>query len=76
MAKEAIVKKIDLLGFLAASLLFSGSLAAAAPDLADKPLASGTSGEVKPNVMFILDDSGSMGWTHLPDHVRGLRSPF
>lgn len=76
MAKEAIVKKINLLGFLAASLLFSGSLAAAAPDLADKPLASGTSGEVKPNVMFILDDSGSMGWTHLPDHVRGLRTDY
>lgn len=47
---------------------------AASVDLADKPLASGTSGEVKPNVMIILDDSGSMGWTHLPDHVRDLRS--
>ncbi|MCL4185320.1 MAG: hypothetical protein KJ011_17945, partial [Burkholderiaceae bacterium] len=47
---------------------------AANVDLADKPLASGTSGEVKPNVMLVLDDSGSMGWTHLPDHVRNLRS--
>lgn len=47
---------------------------AATIDLADKPLASGTSGEVKPNVMIVLDDSGSMGWTHLPDHVRSLRT--
>ncbi|PWB39272.1 MAG: hypothetical protein C3F19_16720 [Rhodocyclales bacterium] len=47
---------------------------AATVDLADKPLASGTSGEVKPNVMIVLDDSGSMGWTHLPDHVRSLRT--
>jgi type IV pilus assembly protein PilY1 len=47
---------------------------AATIDLADKPLASGTSGEVKPNVMLVLDDSGSMGWTHMPDHVRSLRS--
>ncbi|MEB2351809.1 MAG: PilC/PilY family type IV pilus protein [Burkholderiaceae bacterium] len=45
---------------------------AANVDLADKPLASGTSGEVKPNVMIVLDDSGSMSWTHLPDHVNGL----
>jgi len=46
----------------------------ASVDLTDKPLASGTSGEVKPNVTIIFDDSGSMGWTHLPDHVRDLRS--
>lgn len=76
MAKEAIVKRINLLGILAASLLFCGGVLAATPDLADKPLASGSSGEVKPNVMFILDDSGSMGWTHLPDHVRSLRSNY
>lgn len=44
----------------------------ASVDIADKPLASGTSGEVKPNVMIILDDSGSMSWTHLPDHVNSL----
>lgn len=45
-------------------------------DLADKPLSSGVSSEVKPNVMLILDDSGSMGWTHLPDHVRGQTTKY
>lgn len=54
--------------------VLSGFSSAATVPLADKPLASGTSGEVKPNVMIILDDSGSMAWTHLPDHVRDLRT--
>lgn len=40
--------------------------------IADSPMASSTSTEIKPNVMFVLDDSGSMGWTHLPDHVRSF----
>ncbi|MCX7896390.1 MAG: PilC/PilY family type IV pilus protein [Rhodocyclaceae bacterium] len=68
------MKRVFLI--VAMSLLGGVSLPASAGnvDLADKPLASGTSGEVKPNVMIILDDSGSMGWTHLPDHVRGLRT--
>ncbi len=61
------------LRFLAVWLAVMPVAWAANVDLADKPLASGTSGEVKPNVMIIFDDSGSMGWTHLPDHVRDLR---
>lgn len=59
---------------LAAFLGLAFSAGAATVDLADKPLASGSSGEVKPNVMIILDDSGSMGWTHMPDHVLVIRS--
>src|SRR5690606_26225913 len=31
------------------------------------PLASSSVSVVKPNVMFILDDSGSMAWDYLPD---------
>ncbi|MEW5890655.1 MAG: PilC/PilY family type IV pilus protein [Pseudomonadota bacterium] len=61
---------------VALGLAASATAWAASVDLADKPLASGTSGEVKPNVMLILDDSGSMGWTHLPDHVRDLRTKY
>lgn len=45
---------------------------AADVSIADSPMASSTSAEIKPNVMFVLDDSGSMGWTHLPDHVRSF----
>lgn len=35
--------------------------------LADAPLSSSAAEQVPPNIMFILDDSGSMAWTHLPD---------
>lgn len=42
------------------------SLAASAA-LATAPLATATTSTVKPNVMFILDDSGSMDWDYLPD---------
>lgn len=40
-------------------------------DLASVPLANvaGTVA-VKPNVMFVLDDSGSMGWDYMPDYVN------
>lgn len=36
-------------------------------DLASTPLQTSGSSDVKPNLMFILDDSGSMGNTHTPD---------
>ncbi|HCA27885.1 MAG TPA: hypothetical protein DEP05_09680, partial [Betaproteobacteria bacterium] len=44
---------------------------AAVTDLATTPLVTASSVAVKPNLMFVLDDSGSMGWTELPDSVWG-----
>lgn len=38
--------------------------------LATAPLITATTSTIKPNVMFILDDSGSMGWDYLPDWVK------
>lgn len=56
---------------MAAAFLWQASGACAAlTDIASAPMASSSSTVVKPNIMFILDDSGSMGWTHLPDSVR------
>lgn len=40
---------------------------AAPTDISITPLASSSVSVVKPNVMFILDDSGSMAWDYLPD---------
>ena len=37
-------------------------------EIADGPL-SATLSQVKPNIMFILDDSGSMGFAYMPDEV-------
>jgi type IV pilus assembly protein PilY1 len=43
-------------------------------DLATAPLVSGLSKAVPPNVHFVLDDSGSMGWEYMPDDVDGNRN--
>lgn len=51
---------VILLGFTSASK-------AASTDLLDAPLANATITTVKPNIMFLLDDSGSMQWSYLPD---------
>lgn len=40
---------------------------AASVALATSPLATTTTSSVKPNVVFVLDNSGSMAWEHLPD---------
>jgi len=50
----------------------------AATDLSSVPLTTYTatsSTDVKPNVMFILDDSGSMGWDYLPDWANDNSPP-
>ncbi|WP_334190345.1 pilus assembly protein [Noviherbaspirillum sp.] len=50
-------------------LLPSAFLNAATTDIANSPMANSSSAVVKPNVMFILDDSGSMTWSYLGDSV-------
>ncbi|MDB5753338.1 MAG: pilus assembly protein PilY [Ramlibacter sp.] len=41
-------------------------------DLSNAPLFTGGSTAVKPNIMFIMDDSGSMQWDFLPDAASVL----
>ena len=38
-------------------------------DIANVPLITAAPGEVRPNLMFVLDDSGSMAFDFMPDHV-------
>jgi type IV pilus assembly protein PilY1 len=38
-------------------------------DLASAPLVNATPGEVLPNLMYVLDNSGSMDWNFMPDYV-------
>ena len=53
---------------------------AMATDLADNPLSSATTADVKPNILFTLDNSGSMNWKFMPDgmsnqeHTVGFRN--
>ncbi|MEO8806014.1 MAG: hypothetical protein ABI433_08025, partial [Burkholderiaceae bacterium] len=39
-------------------------------DISNTPLTSTTSAQVKPNIMLLMDTSGSMGWGHMPDEVE------
>ncbi|MGB8409830.1 MAG: PilC/PilY family type IV pilus protein [Gallionella sp.] len=43
---------------------------AAVTDLSSAPLQTSTSNAVLPNLMFMLDDSGSMAWDYLPDPAQ------
>lgn len=43
--------------------------ALAATDLSDKPLASSSTATIKPNILYVLDDSGSMEWAYMPDEM-------
>ncbi|MBK9161413.1 MAG: hypothetical protein IPM27_07580 [Nitrosomonadales bacterium] len=61
---------------LALLLGLSMNAQAALTDISNSPLASGGVSSVKPNVLFILDDSGSMGWEYLPDSVNNNKSKF
>ena len=58
------------------ALVFSALLGAAVPlaqavtDVANIPLAESGSSDVHPNLLFVLDDSGSMDWDYMPDYVN------
>lgn len=65
--KNSIFKHITNVFILATILGSSASTYALTTDIANSPLSAGASAVVKPNVMFILDDSGSMSFGYLPD---------
>ncbi|WP_411879004.1 pilus assembly protein [Polaromonas sp. YR568] len=47
-------------------VLALGAAHAASTDIGTAPLFTSSNNSVKPNIMFILDDSGSMGYDYLP----------
>jgi len=59
---------------LAALVTVSPNAFAQLTELASKPLASTSSADVKPNIMYILDNSGSMGWLSMPDEMESYTS--
>ncbi|MGB1478955.1 MAG: pilus assembly protein [Marinobacter salsuginis] len=73
--KTRILRKnphLSRLSTFAASLLFSLATTQAAfaqVNLASVPLFLKES--VDPNLMFVFDDSGSMGWRYMPDNLGG-----
>src|SRR5580692_7467553 len=43
-------------------------------DISTTPMEVGASSVVKPNVMLLFDDSGSMAWDFMPDWLSGMFS--
>lgn len=58
---------------LGAALALPAPSQAASVALATSPLATSTTTSIKPNLLFVLDDSGSMTWTYMPDTVNNFR---
>jgi type IV pilus assembly protein PilY1 len=71
MATSALFKNFSSL--LIASVI-AANANAALTDIADAPLTTSSNSVVLPNLMFVMDDSGSMNWEHLPDDAGDLGS--
>jgi len=69
-------KRIIQMSLLSAATGLSTTTQAAATDIANSPMASSGNTSIKPNIMFILDDSGSMDWEYLPDSVNNNDDRF
>lgn len=54
--------------------LMCGTVIAATTDIANAPLFTSSNDSIKPNIMFILDDSGSMERTYMPDEAANFDS--
>lgn len=73
---KSTTKHFPRILLLLAALGLNTGAHAAATDIANSPMASSGNTSVKPNIMFILDDSGSMNSEYLPDSVRTNDSNF
>jgi type IV pilus assembly protein PilY1 len=62
-------KSLAMIGSALASLVVGAAAFAADTDIASSPLSTSSPTAVKANVMFTLDDSGSMGSTYMPDDM-------
>lgn len=63
------LQRIPGAAFLTALLAFPLSAGAGTVNLATVPLASATTTQVLPNLMYIQDNSGSMNWDYIPDKI-------
>src|SRR5262245_17485430 len=56
--------------------LGAGTALAGPTDIGNAPLFTSTAGLIKPNIMFIMDDSGSMARDYLPDNANFARTKY
>ena len=64
------------LALLAAGLALPLPALAGPVELATSPMATSTTTTVKPNLMFVLDDSGSMDWDYMPDPAKNFAGKY
>ena len=76
--RSKIACKLVLIAAVASALGVPLLASGAITDISSEPVTQVSANPVKPNVMFILDDSGSMSWTHMPDDADdgGSSVPF
>lgn len=65
-----------LLLSLTSSLVLPLSSQAAVINLATSPLATSTTSTVQPNILFMIDNSGSMGWEYMPDAASSFSGRY
>ena len=63
-------RPMRFLAWLTLVSFFSSTVSAAVVDISSVPLVSMSTKVVRPNVMFILDDSGSMNDDFMPDDIE------
>ncbi|KKO48441.1 hypothetical protein VT06_11885 [Arsukibacterium sp. MJ3] len=66
------IKSNKVLLMLSFGMLFGASIAHAATTLAIPQVPLQTGSDVPPNILFMLDDSGSMAWSYMPDDISGI----
>ncbi len=66
-SKKSLVKRLVLYGVL--GCMVSQTALAAVTDISSIPLATSGGSNILPNLLFDLDDSGSMQWDFMPDYV-------
>jgi len=69
---QSLLTSFSIAGWLLLGGMLPASLHAATVDLATVPLANATTSNVLPNLMFILDNSGSMGQDYTPDYISDI----
>ena len=70
-----ILRTLPMWAAVAAAAVLVPSAGAGPTDVSQAPLIVATPSAVKPNLLFILDDSGSMNFDFLPDHINGDNQP-
>ena len=73
MKNPTITRKVSC-ALLSFALCANGF--AATTDLSSVPLVTSSSASVLPNLMYVLDDSGSMDWDFLPDRALNFSGKY